>query len=161
MQMPTIRLLSAAALVILATLPLGGHAADFSIADPIPAPPEEQRGIWGAIAYSPVDDRQGFFWGADKREEAGDNALKYCQNAKGKACRVVTVFRNHRHWNDDDGSGFPYEHCAALSVGKSLGDGKRPWAASSEKTRREAEDKAQALCGGSDKQCKVREWVCT
>jgi hypothetical protein len=49
----------------------------------------------------------GFFWGADKRQEAMDIALEHCENAEGKGCIVVEVFRNHRHWDDDDNTGFP------------------------------------------------------
>lgn len=56
------------------------------------------------------------------------------------------MFRNHRHWDDDDGTGFPYEHCAALSLGG---------------TCRETEWEALSLCGGQENQCKIREWVCT
>lgn len=74
---------------------------------------------------------------------------------------MVEVFRNHRHWNDDDGTGFPYEHCAALSVGKRRGAATPFWGAASSTTRREAEDKATAQCGGEARECKIREWVCT
>lgn len=92
-----------------------GNAAD--LVTPQPETTHEETGIWGAIAFSPADGRHGFFWGADKRTEAEDAALKHCENAEGAACKVVEVFRNHRHWDDDDGTGFPYEHCAALSLG--------------------------------------------
>jgi Domain of unknown function (DUF4189) len=163
-------------------LPFGGHAADLVRSDAVPVPAvtvakvpivrheraneekqraDEESGIWGAIAYSPADDRHGFFWGADKRDEAAENALKHCENAEGSACRLVTVFRNHRHWDDDDGTGFPYKHCAALSVGTLSADGEPSWAAVSAETRREAEEKAMNLCGGAGKECKIREWVCT
>ncbi|TIW84858.1 MAG: DUF4189 domain-containing protein, partial [Mesorhizobium sp.] len=30
-------------------------------------PPQEEKGIWAAIAYSQTDTKYGFFWGADKR----------------------------------------------------------------------------------------------
>lgn len=149
--------LAAPMLAALAALTIAGRAADL-VASP---PADEEKGIWGAIAYSPADGRHGFFWGADKRQEAEDIALKHCENADGKGCEVVEVFRNHRHWDDDDGTGFPYEHCAALSVGKSRGTATPFWGAASATTRREAEDKATAQCGGEGKECKIREWVCT
>src|SRR5437660_1394846 len=88
-----------------------------AIAGRAPAEPQqEEKGIWAAIAYSQADSKYGFFWGADKRQEAKDIAQKYCENAGGKACNVVTVFRNHRHWDDDDETGFPYKHCGALAM---------------------------------------------
>jgi hypothetical protein len=31
----------------------------------------------------------------------------HCENAGGKSCALVSTFRNHRHWNDGDGSSFP------------------------------------------------------
>ena len=98
-------------------------AADLSTTGaeaPIP-PPQEERGIWAAIAYSEADEKHGFFWGADKRQEAMDIALEHCENAEGKGCVVVEVFRNHRHWDDDDNTGFPYHHCGALAIGKEKG----------------------------------------
>ncbi|WP_192248923.1 DUF4189 domain-containing protein [Mesorhizobium silamurunense] len=153
------RRLSLPLLAALAGLTIASHAAD--LVAPPPAPTCEEKGIWGAIAYSPGDGRHGFFWGADKRQEAEDIAIKYCENANGAGCRVVEVFRNHRHWDDDDGTGYPYEHCAALSVGKSRGAATPFWGAASATTRREAEDKATAQCGGEGKECKIREWVCT
>ncbi len=128
---------------------------------PAPSPEAKERGIWGAIAFSPADEKYGFFWGAGKSEEAVKYAMKHCENAKGDACQVVSLFRNHRHWNDDDGTGFPYLQCAALTLGKSAGGGISSWGAASAETRREAEQKALELCGGSASECKVREWVCT
>lgn len=124
-------------------------------------PPPDLKGIWGAIAYSDESGKHGFFWGADKADEARDNALKHCGNAGGRACRVVTLFRNHRHWDDDDRSGFPYEHCAALSVGRSNVRGQALWGAASAMSRRDAEEKALSQCGGEARECKIREWVCT
>lgn len=161
--MPIDRRISLPLLAALAGLTVASHAADLVAAPPAPPePPAEEKGIWGAIAFSPVDGRHGFFWGADKRDEAEDIALKHCENADGAGCQLVKVFRNHRHWDDDDGTGFPYEHCAALSVGKTAHAGKPFfWGAASATTRREAEDKATAQCGGKEKECKIREWVCT
>lgn len=124
-------------------------------------PPQEERGIWAAIAYSDVDEKHGFFWGADKRQEAMDIAFEHCENAGGEACKVVEVFRNHRHWDDDDHTGFPYNHCGALAIGKEKADRIPPWSAKSAPTRREAEDLAVQACETSGMQCKVREWVCT
>lgn len=136
-----------------------GNAAD--LVTPQPGPTHEEKGIWGAIAFSPVDGRHGFFWGADKRTEAEDAALKHCENAEGAACKVVEVFRNHRHWDDDDGTGFPYEHCAALSLGGTSRTGSPFWGTASATTRGEAEREALSLCGGKENQCEIREWVCT
>jgi hypothetical protein len=120
-------------------------------------------GIWGAIAYSVPDEKRGFFWGADKPEEAQEIALRHCLHRGGQDCKVVTLFRNYRHWwDDDDTSGFPYEHCGALVVGEPEAGGRpAPWGAASAKTRREAEEKASATCGGDAKACSVQEWVCT
>ncbi|MBB2973234.1 DUF4189 domain-containing protein [Mesorhizobium sp. RMAD-H1] len=156
--MPINRCLWLVLIAIFAGLPIG-NAAD--LIAPAPERAGEESGIWGAIAFSPADGRHGFFWGADKRKEAEDTALEHCENAKGRACSVVKVFRNHRHWDDDDGTGFAYEHCAALSVGRTV-QAKTPfWGAASATTRREAEQHAIDLCGGEEKQCKIREWVCT
>lgn len=131
---------------------------------PAPAPPDpapDQSGIWAAIAYSEIDAEHGFFWGADRRDEATEIALDHCRNAGGDACRVVAVFRNHRHWDDDDDSGFPYRPCGALAVGEARDGETRPWAAESAPTRGEAKDLAIEACQGDGKACKIREWVCT
>lgn len=51
-------------------------AADPVILDQVPTPPESDGiGIWGAIAYSQVDQKRGIFWGADTRQEAEDTAM--------------------------------------------------------------------------------------
>ncbi|OEC96284.1 DUF4189 domain-containing protein [Rhizobium sp. YK2] len=136
-------------------------AADLFTTEQPPAPPPEERGIWAAIAYSAPDEKYGFFWGADKRQEAMDIALKHCERDKGKSCVVVSVFRNHRHWDDDDKTGFPYNHCGALAIGKEGGKRVTPWSANSAPTRREAEDLALKACERSGSRCSVREWVCT
>ncbi|CAN7364176.1 DUF4189 domain-containing protein [Mesorhizobium sp. LjRoot246] len=137
-------------------------SADLPGPEQPPAPPQEEKGIWGAIAYSSADTEYGFFWGADKRQEAKDIALKYCENAGGKTCTVVTVFRNHRHWNDDDETGFPYKHCGALAVAeKKQTERLTPWGVNSAETRREAEDLALQACEAAGEKCKIREWVCT
>jgi hypothetical protein len=152
--------LGAIGMVLISTVQLG--AADLPTAADVPVPPpQEERGIWAAIAYSEADEKHGFFWGADKRQEAMDIALEHCENAEGKGCIVVEVFRNHRHWDDDDNTGFPYHHCGALVIGKEKGGRITPWSAKSAPTRREAEDLALAACEQSGTQCKVREWVCT
>lgn len=127
-----------------------------------PAPPAtKESGIWAAIAYSSADEKHGFFWGTDKRQEAADLALEHCRRAGGNGCIVVSVFRNHRHWDDDDRTGFPYHHCAALSVGRSNARGQTFWGSASAMSRRDAEEKALSQCGGDAKECKIREWVCT
>ncbi|WP_437124235.1 DUF4189 domain-containing protein [Brucella intermedia] len=61
-------------------------AADLPAAMDVPVPPQEERGIWAAIAYSEADQKHGFFWGADKRQEAMDTALNHCRNAGGNEC---------------------------------------------------------------------------
>lgn len=160
-RMSVNRILSIGLVSMVIGLAPSSRAADMADPGSIPEPTLEEKGIWGAIAYSTTDNRHGFFWGADRREEAENIALKYCENADGKNCKVVTVFRNHRHWNDDDGTGFPYEHCAALSVGKPAAGGTSSWGAASDKTRQKAEEKATNLCGGEGQECKIREWVCT
>ncbi|ENN86849.1 hypothetical protein RHSP_31642 [Rhizobium freirei PRF 81] len=136
-------------------------AADLFTTDQAPAPPPEERGIWAAIAYSTPDEKYGFFWGADKRQEAMDIAIKHCERNSGSNCVVASVFRNHRHWNDDDNTGFPYHHCGALAIGKEKRDGSTPWSANSAPTRQEAEDLAVTACERSGSRCAVREWVCT
>lgn len=128
---------------------------------PAPPPAEEERGIWAAIAYSNPDGKHGFFWGADKRQEAMDIALKHCQNAGGDGCTVVSVFRNHRHWNDDDNTGFPYNHCGALAVGEKTSGQFASWGAETAQTRRQAEDLTLQTCERTGQKCKIREWVCT
>lgn len=134
---------------------------------PQPSPPQqatsagEQSGIWGAIAFSDTDGEHGFFWGADRRNEAETNALRHCERAGGDSCAVVTTFRNHRHWDDDDGSGFPYHACAALAVSETEVAGMSVWGATSAPTRKEAELVSIQACEVSGPQCKIREWVCT
>ncbi|WP_265518697.1 DUF4189 domain-containing protein [Nitratireductor luteus] len=127
---------------------------------PVP-PPQEERGIWAAIAYSEVDEKHGFFWGADKRQEAMDIALKHCERDGGNACVVVSVFRNHRHWDDNDETGFPYHHCGALAVGGETTGRPASWGAEAAQTRREAEDLALQICERAGEECTIREWVCT
>ncbi|WP_262576148.1 DUF4189 domain-containing protein [Agrobacterium tumefaciens] len=144
-----------------------GFAADFATSDPdTPTPPAvvesaDQKGIWAAIAYSKADGKHGFFWGADKRPEAEHAALRHCEKAGGRSCAVVTVFRNHRHWNDDDGTGFPYNHCAALAVSDRKGASMSIWGAKSAETRKQAEELALKACETDGGQCHIREWVCT
>ncbi|MBB6303800.1 DUF4189 domain-containing protein [Rhizobium leucaenae] len=137
------------------------RAADLFTAERAPVPPPEEHGIWAAIAYSAPDEKYGFFWGADKRQEAMDIALKHCERDRGSSCVVVSVFRNHRHWDDDDKTGFPYMHCGALAIGEKKHERATPWSANSGPTRREAEDLALKACERLGSRCAVREWVCT
>ncbi|WNJ93561.1 DUF4189 domain-containing protein [Bosea sp. 685] len=130
------------------------------------SPPAKESGIWAAIAYASANEKHGFFWGADKRQEAADLALEHCRRAGGEDCVVVSVFRNHRHWDDDDRTGFPYHHCGALAVAKDrddrvTSDRVRPWSAKAAPTRQQAEDLAVQACERTGAQCAVREWVCT
>ncbi|MGN6451309.1 MAG: DUF4189 domain-containing protein, partial [Brucella intermedia] len=60
----------------------------------------------------------------------------------------------------DDGSGFPYKHCAALSVAKTKEGRVTGWGTASAETRKEAEFLATQQCG-QGKACAIREWVCT
>ena len=137
------------------------HTGQIAAADLPKAPPPEERGIWAAIAYSAIDQKHGFFWGADKRQEAMDIAFDHCRNAGGEACKVVEVFRNHRHWDDDDQTGFPYYHCGALAIAEERAGQGTPWSAKSAPTRREAEEQAMQACEAAGGKCDVREWVCT
>lgn len=135
-------------------------------ADPVPEAPAvveplPEEGIWGAIAYSTPDSRYGFFWGADRRDEAAQEALQHCENDGGEACSVISEFRNHRHWDDDDQTGFPYWPCAALAVGDEGADTVRYWGTGSAMRRKDAEEIALQQCGGEANQCKIQEWVCT
>jgi hypothetical protein len=127
-----------------------------SSAQDAPATAYDLKGIWGAIAYSASDRQVGMFWGADKKEQAEESALRHCRNTLGADCTVVTVFRNRRGGTADDGSGFPYEHCGALAIGPAGAMG-----AASATNRADAETKALDSCGGEEKLCKIREWVCT
>ncbi len=157
-------------IIIAGTLMLSGSngfAADLpTVHSDIPTPPvtvesADQMGIWAAIAYSERDGKHGFFWGADKRPEAEQAALRHCEKTGGGSCTVVTVFRNHRHWNDDDGTGFPYNHCAALAVADDQSAGMSIWGAKSATTRKEAEELSLKACESKGGQCNIREWVCT
>lgn len=164
-MMKVTRTIAAASMMMLSSMQ-AGSAADLpgDYVD-IPVPPavegNDQRGIWAAIAYSEADGKHGFFWGADKRPEAEEAALRHCEKAGGGSCTVVSVFRNHRHWDDDDGSGFPYNHCGALAVEKSTSTGMSTWGAKSAATRKEAEELSLKVCETNGSQCLIREWVCT
>jgi hypothetical protein len=144
---------------------LSGSVVAAELSQPLqqaPAPPpQEGRGIWAAIAYSQVDQKHGFFWGAPKRQQAMNLAVDHCRRAGGEACTVVEVFRNHRHWHDEDKTGLPYHPCGALAVGENRGSQVTSWAAKSAVTRREAERNALEACEAPGGKCKVREWVCT
>jgi hypothetical protein len=126
-----------------------------------PSPQAEASGIWAAIAYSAADEKHGFFWGAADRPEAESNALAHCKRAGGESCTGVVVFRNHRHWDENDGTGIPYNHCGALAVSEKGSAGTGRWGAKSATTRKAAEDLALKACGAGGGQCKIREWVCT
>jgi hypothetical protein len=132
-------------------------AADLQLPHRKPPVPSETSGIWGAIAYSLDSAQQGFTWGADTADEARHDAISHCENAGGKACRVVALFRNHRHWDDDDHTGFPYAHCGALTRNASNGS----WGAASAETRADAEDKALLICNRAGGACDVIQWACT
>ncbi|MHB2265955.1 DUF4189 domain-containing protein [Aliihoeflea sp. PC F10.4] len=149
------------ALVALGCLLVGPSMAADPVGVPTAPPAIEQSGIWAAIAYSEPKSRYGFFWGADQREEAERSAMDHCENDGGENCEVVSTFRNHRHWDDDDQSGFPYHPCGALAVGEKSATLMTPWSAKSARTRREAEDAALEACEASGGSCKIREWVCT
>jgi hypothetical protein len=149
------------AAAILLAMQGGAGAADI---DPqnvtIPEPPVEQVGIWGAIAFSPSDGEHGIFWGADKREEAEEIALRHCAKRSKSTCELVVTYRNHRNWDDDDGSGFPYNHCAALAVEMTATKQVKAWGAASARGRKAAEDEAIQNCGPAS-QCRIVEAGCT
>jgi len=71
------------------------------------------------------------------------------------------VFRNHRHWDDDDNTGFPYNHCGALAVGEKTSGQSTSWGAQTAQTRRKAEDLTLQACEQTGQKCKIRESVCT
>jgi hypothetical protein len=152
--------LGAVGLVLLSAVRLSAADLSATAAD-IPVPPQEEKGIWAAIAYSKSDEKHGFFWGADKRQEAMDIALKHCERDGGNACVVVSVFRNHRHWDDEDETGFPYNHCGALAVSEETASRLASWGSETAQTRREAENLALQACERAGEKCKIREWVCT
>lgn len=150
-----------AAIVVLFACSSRLGAADLQTR-PVKGPPAtKESGIWAAIAYSSTNQKHGFFWGADKRQEAADLALEHCRRAGGDECAVVSVFRNHRHWDDDDRTGFPYHHCGALAVAEEKSDRIMPWSAKAAPTRQQAEDQAVQACERTGTRCAVREWVCT
>ena len=153
------RILIAASMLMLASSSIVS-AADM-VEPEVPEPPIEQKGIWGAIAYSEHDGEYGFFWGADKRDEAEEIAVKHCENADGKSCELVLTFRNHRHWDDDDDSGFPYKHCGALAIAKDSDAPKTIWGSQSAETRKDAEELSLKQCEAKGQECKIKEWVCT
>lgn len=144
---------------LLSSSPVG--AADVIEKDGPPEPAAIDlagKGIWGAIAFSEISGKRGFFWGAATRGEADHTAWEYCENAGGIACSVVVTFRNHRNRNDRDDSGFPYEHCAALATLKE-GAKQSKWGAASGTTKSIATTRALLQC--ADARCKIAEWVCT
>lgn len=151
--------------VALVTMAFAGNVLAADLVEPgygvVPAPETtDQIGIWGAIAFSEGSGEYGIFWGADKRGEAEDIAVKHCEKRSSSPCELVLTYRNHRHWDDDDGSGFPYNYCAALAV--KYGDQKNvvAWGVASAKGRRDAERQAVAKCG-PDGSCKILEAGCT
>ncbi|WP_343039418.1 DUF4189 domain-containing protein [Microvirga makkahensis] len=73
----------------------------------------------------------------------------------------MITLHNDRHWDDNDATGSPYDHCGALAVGKSRSPGAARWGAVSAKTRNDTEDLALTACISGNEQCEVREWVCT
>lgn len=124
---------------------------------PAPAASPEMAGIWGAMAYSPAEAEHGFFWGADTLAEAREEALEHCASMGGRACEIVTEFRNYRHYEEDDETGFPYEPCGALAT---AGAGEA-WGAASASTAASAREQAMLACKDPGADCRVVEWVCT
>ena len=82
------------------TLLWSGHVVSADLVAP-PEPQQEEKGIWAAIAYSQSDSKYGFFWGADKRQEAKDIAQKHCENAGGELpSGCVHTSPVTRRWRD-------------------------------------------------------------
>jgi len=162
--MKSAKMIAIAASVLLSGVT--GHAADLpGVPSDTPMPPEsamtaQQKGIWAAIAFSERDGKHGFFWGADTRSEAEKIAVQHCERVGGGSCKVAIVFRNHRHWNDNDGTGFPYDHCAALAVSNQSGSNFFS-VAKSATNRKEAEELTLTACEKLSSQCSIREWICT
>lgn len=144
--------------IVLAALAAGqSKAADpVMLENEVPVAPAvvDGIGIWGALAYSDADGKYGMFWGGDTRAEAEDNAMRHCQNDKGASCKLVETFRNHRHWNDDDGQ-YPYNQCAVLAVDHKGGK----WGSATATSIKEARAGALSKCEGAS--CKVVEQGCT
>lgn len=90
---------------------------------------------WGAIAIDTQKAERDPYWGlggGDSEKEATANAMKFCVEAGGKACKTLVT----------------YNQCGALAVsGKGdAGWGKAP-------TKKQAE--AQAIAGCQHDACKV------
>jgi hypothetical protein len=117
----------------------------------------EMEGIWAAIAYSPEEAEYGFFWGADTLDQARETALDHCETPGEASCEIVAEFRNYRHFEEDDETGFPYENCGALAF---AGPGEA-WAASTATSRESAVDEALLACEADGADCRILEWVCT
>lgn len=151
----------ASAMAIILAVQGGAISADMvEDGNGIPQPPVEQVGIWGAIAFSESDGKHGIFWGADKREEAEEIAFRHCEKRSNSGCELVMTYRNHRHWDDDDGTGFPYNYCAALAVEMTANKQVKAWGVASARGRKAAEDEAIRSCGPAN-QCKIVEAGCT
>lgn len=150
---------------VVVAMALAGNAIAADLTEPgygaVPEPEiSNQVGIWGAIAFAEQSAKYGIFWGADERGEAEDIALKHCEKQAQSSCKLVLTYRNHRHWNDNDGSGFPYNYCAALAVKFSDHGKVAAWGVASSKSRKGAEQEAVEKCG-ADGTCKVLESGCT
>lgn len=148
---------------LIAAIVLGAGAVSATDRDRIANDDREpdERGIWGAIAYSVPDSRHGFFWGADVREEATRQALNHCRALRGSSCEVVATFRNHRHEDDESQGAVSFESCGSLAVAKADQVGSPAWGTATGSTSKLANDRALNKCQKGGDTCAIREWVCT
>jgi hypothetical protein len=94
-----------------------------------------QAAGWGALALDTEKAERSPYYGVgggDTEQEAIDNAMKFCQEAGGKACKSLVT----------------YEQCGALAVS---GTGDAGWGKAPTKIQAEA----QAIAGCQNDQCKV------
>jgi hypothetical protein len=90
---------------------------------------------WGALALDTEKAERSPYYGiggGDTENEAIENALHFCQEAGGKACKSIVT----------------YEQCGALAVS---GTGDAGWGKAPTKTQAEA----QAIAGCQNDLCKV------
>lgn len=118
--------------------------------------------IFGAIALSGDNEVDAFDWGAPTPREAGERALRICQDAGGRDCRILVRMENRssfwraRH-SEAQSDPRQIHSCGAVAVGK---DGRHAAARSRERWD-EAETIALNQCGGAANQCTIKRRVCT
>ena len=160
-------LLLGAALAVFACQAVAGERGVTRYGDPQPDPETTvARAVWGAIAYSPSTGKNGIFWGAPTRDDAGKTAVKYCQHAANQKdddaqadCALTIIVYND--WDDRQIGRTTTEenrapHCGALAVSDA-----RSFSAKRGVSLREARDSALAACSAKGRDCKVVQDICT